>query len=332
MPPSAPIRTTSFAPPVQRPGQAQTKQQLIFLAIQASQKYMAPELWEQIKCLFAGAALAVVLGVVLAWAASQFFGVGEIADAVMLVGGYLMIGASAFEVGQELLAFGRDALVGKTESAGKHFARAVTLAGVAVISAIFFLRYKPALRTELRPGFVITEEMMPSRPADISRFGRYKPQLYIQGIQEFAGKGQRLEGFTMPNGDIFIEETTKEYIQEFTFNHELVHRFFCPKWYFLRDVRVQVALQGYNRSYLLRYLEEAICQGIATFRARGFRTFKRPFGWASFPVRNGYVTISAMKNEAQSLFLGPINLGEITYNVFFNTTPPQRPSEKKAGK
>jgi hypothetical protein len=99
-----------------------------------------------------------------------------------------------------------------------------------------------------------------------------------------------------------------------------------PKLYFLRNVRVSLRAEGYSRSYILRYVEEAMAETYALVKSRG------P-GWAlegvRFPVKNGYMTIqgasgagwAALRREALGICLGPINVGgALSYQVFFTNS------------
>jgi hypothetical protein len=76
-------------------------------------------------------------GVTTAWAISHFFGVGEMADAVLLVAGGVVLGASAFQVGHETMVFALTVHRAKTtaelDAAAQHFAEAVVLGGITVV-------------------------------------------------------------------------------------------------------------------------------------------------------------------------------------------------------
>src|ERR1039457_1298432 len=74
-------------------------------AIQRSEKYMPAEAWLQVRQLTSPEAISVMATVTVAWAISHFFGVGEIADAVLLVVGGVALGASAIEAGKEAVDF-----------------------------------------------------------------------------------------------------------------------------------------------------------------------------------------------------------------------------------
>jgi hypothetical protein len=75
-------------------------------------------------------------------------------------------------------------------------------------------------------------------------------------------------------------------------------------------------MEGYNRSYLLRYLEEALAQANALLRAKGLAGGVEAM---RFPVKNGYVTVAKMRQEVAGLLLGPINVGGTMYNAYFDS-------------
>ena len=120
---------------------------------------------------------------------------------------------------------------------------------------------------------------------------------------------------TTTYGDIIIDARLPRHGKVETRYHERVHQFFTPKLYFLRDVRVTMRAEGYNRSYLLRYLEEVLAEGYALLRTQGG-------GFISairFPVKTPpyRVTVAKMGEEARGLVLGTVNAGGLAFQVFF---------------
>jgi hypothetical protein len=55
---------------------------------------------EQLLAMVTPQALATMAGVVVIWAGAHFFGIGEIADVILLVVGWVAIGGVAFEAGK----------------------------------------------------------------------------------------------------------------------------------------------------------------------------------------------------------------------------------------
>ena len=126
-------------------------------------------------------------------------------------------------------------------------------------------------------------------------------------------------GITDEFGDITIN--TRILNQPTTYSHTLlhekVHQFLTPKFYPLREVRVQIATDGYRKSYLLRYLEEAFAQGYANLRVFGDGFIDA----LTFPVQNNYVTVAQMAIEVRGHLMGTINVGGILYQVFMVNGP-----------
>jgi hypothetical protein len=84
--------------------------------------------------------LAIIGAAVVVWAASQFFGVGEFVDFILLVIGISALGFSVLTGARELYYFVTTA-VNATSSqdldvAGQHFAQAVLILGISVVQAV----------------------------------------------------------------------------------------------------------------------------------------------------------------------------------------------------
>ena len=283
-------------------------------AINHSAAYMPAEMWDQVKAFLSPESLAIMATVTGAWAISQFFGVGEIADAVIVVGGGVMLGASALQVGHEIVSFALGAYNAKTDAdldeAGKHFAKAVVLGGITIISALF-LKSKPKVMDEPYFGQSFPR---PKGPGPRNGGMAYKPSTTVGPIQQPANGF--IYGITNEYGDIVIEQSLSPQDKLATLYHEQVHQVLTPKLYFLRNVRIQLAMEGYNRSYLLRYLEEALAQTVAELRTKGITGL--PDG-IQFPVKNGYVTVAKMGKEVAGILLGPINVAGNGYRVYFTS-------------
>jgi RHS repeat-associated protein len=76
--------------------------------------------------------------------------------------------------------------------------------------------------------------------------------------------------------------------------HESIHSFLSPRLNLLREARADLGMAAYNRSSLVRYLEEALAESYAQLRVNGIRGL--PTG-LTFPVREGYVTWRAVAVE-----------------------------------
>jgi hypothetical protein len=98
----------------------------------------------------------MMAGVTAIWAVSHFFGVGEIADVVLLLFGTLALGAQALDVAEELFDFARLARGarsddGLNEAAG-HFARAVSIGGANVVLSVLLGKAPKVFREGLYKG------------------------------------------------------------------------------------------------------------------------------------------------------------------------------------
>ena len=93
--------------------------------------------------------------------------------------------------------------------------------------------------------------------------------------------------------------------------HEKLHSLLSPKLSVLREFRADLRMAAYNRSSLVRYLEEALAETYAQLRVSGIKGL--PTGIA-FPVKNGYVTLRATVIEGAG---ATIVVGGTTYGVYY---------------
>ena len=138
------------------------------------------------------------------------------------------------------------------------------------------------------------------------------------------------QGGTRPTGDISIGRasygtTAAERAQQLrlTVFHERVHQLLAPKIYVLREIRIYAQMSAYRRSYILRYLEEAMAETYAQFRVFGFDK-EHLLSGIKFPIGHHYeITITALRGEARGVLLGPITVGGMIYNVYYGATTAQ---------
>ncbi len=116
----------------------------LLAAAQRTTPRLPLEMRDQFAQLFAPENLAITAGVLTAWGVSHLFGVGEIADGVLLIGGVLVLGWQAFEAGQEIGRFLSIAASAQTDAdldrAAEHLARAVVILGITAFIALI-LKY-----------------------------------------------------------------------------------------------------------------------------------------------------------------------------------------------
>lgn len=278
-------------------------------AIRRSLPHLPAHMADEIKQLLTPEAIAVMVVVAGVWTTSHFFGVGAIADAVLLAAGFATWGMSAVDLGRDLLKFVSDVKAARSdvdlENAGKLFASIVTRAGSTTVSALFF-RAKPKVYSGVRPN------LGPPPPRNPGLF--HKPTTVTAPIPQ--RPGWQTFGVTSNWGNITIHaplvSDPKRYLH--TLMHERVHQFLTPKLYPLREVRVRIAIGGYKQSYLLRYLEEALAQAYANIKVPGVAG--GVFSAITFPVKEGYVTVARMGTEVLGHLMGSVNVGGVAYSVF----------------
>ncbi len=100
--------------------------------------------------------------------------------------------------------------------------------------------------------------------------------------------------------------------------HEQVHAALSPKLYFLRNLRAQMMTQGYSKSVILRYLEEAMAETYSQLRTKGLDMNTLITG-ITFPVNADYgITIAKAGTEVKGILFGPITVGGMIWNVWVN--------------
>ncbi|EFT6398330.1 hypothetical protein H2379_004305, partial [Salmonella enterica] len=85
-------------------------------------------------------ALITMAGILIAWVVAHFFGVGEIADFILVAGGYIALGATAIDAAHKLYDFADKTYNATTEAdldeAAHNLADAITLIGVNAVLAL----------------------------------------------------------------------------------------------------------------------------------------------------------------------------------------------------
>jgi hypothetical protein len=290
-------------------------EQRLALAVRATLPLVPAEARAQLQQLLDPATLAIVAGVLIAWGLSHFVGVGEIADMVLLIAGWLALGATAWQAAEELVAFVKDVNGSDIDGAAKHLARAISLIGIqAVLMILLHNAPKPyRLSKSGNSRFAIQQlNVGPSPPLPPGRWF-YKPS--VRRVPP-GSLGTGTMGQTSSWGDVDIELNLSSADLKATKMHELVHSFLTPKFYFLRNLRVQIAAQGYVRSVFLRYVEEAMAETYAQLRVSGINLNSLLRG-ITFPLNGGYtITVTKAGSEVAGILLGPVNVGGMVWNVW----------------
>lgn len=268
--------------------------------------------------------LAVVAVVVVAWAVSHFFAIGEIVDVILLIVGVISLGPIAWRAGEHLVNFAVKTVNGKTseelDEAAKDLSAAVALIGVQVVMALLLKKAPKVLnepRVQMNKGLSKPLTMKTVGEPPTSNGWLYKgktteyPTAYLNDV---------VGGSTNRWGDtnlFFGKKATPKDIELVKF-HEDFHSFLTPKlqtFTWLRQARAVLKTNSYLKSYLLRYVEEMLAQTFARVRTNNWR---RIFEGVKFPVGDeGYVTVAKMGVEATGILLGPVNVSGMIFNVYF---------------
>ncbi len=266
-----------------------------------------------IESMLQPATLAIIAGVLVVWAGSHFFGVGEVVDVILLAVGAVALGFAVFEGAGALYDFADKAINARTdadlEAAGRHFARAVVVLGISTIQAILLRGQGRAVIARGRPQIHPRIRVPPPPPPGANRLRVSRPTNLPGGSL----------GSTDAYGAISIARNQSLTEQRLTLLHELVHRFFSPRTGPFLRIRAELNMSAYTRSALLRYLEEAMAEGYAQLRINGLAQAVQAL---RFPLENGYVTISQLVTEGQAI--GTIILGGTLFRVSISMGPMPR--------
>ncbi len=265
-----------------------------------------------VEALLSPQSLAIITGTLVVWAASHFFGVGEIVDIILLAAGVVILGKAVWDLAEALWAFADTALNAKTEQdldqAARHFARAVTIGGVDLIAALLLRKNIRSVRTRGGP-MIRTPGLIDAGPPPASG-GRlfYRPTVTRPTRLPGGARGE-----TDWYGNIAVSRAQTLTEQQFALYHEWVHSILSPRLIVLQRLRASVNASAYARSALLRYLEEALAQSYAHLRAHGIaHTWKG----VTFPVGapgRGYVTVAQIVSEGAAI--GTITVGGHLFRV-----------------
>jgi hypothetical protein len=274
---------------------------------------------EQFKALLDPEALAIVAGIVILWAGLHFTGIGEVADVILIVTAWATLGAVAWQAGSELMAFARGVNNARSDTdldaAADHLARAISMIGVQAVLALL-LHTAPKPYAHKPPE--IPRGWWDLGPAPRSPGGKwfYEPETTIVPPSAL---GRGVVGSTSVWGDIRISSALSRADRRATLFHEVVHRALTPKLYALRELRIQIAIQGYERSVILKYLEEAMAETYAQLRTKGV-DMNALLEAITFPVRAAdyEITLAKVGTEVRGLLLGPITAGAMVWNVWLS--------------
>lgn len=272
-------------------------------------------------------ALATMSGVLIVWGGAHFFGVGEIADVILLCAGWIAIGGVALNAGTLLYTFAIKTINAKTEDeledAARDLSEAIMLVGVNTIFVIL-IKAKPAdtFKRPFRGASMPQYSNEIAKRMSLPRNGgwRYTPTIKITKYKDVEQGATKIWGDATIGHNYYPNVMSKDeaYLKMLTtLYHERVHMAIAPKFYLLRELRVFMRQSAYSKSYILRYLEEALAETIGLLRARGMSREYIIQGF-KFPLGNTYeITFSLLRHEAAGMLLGPITVGGIMYSVWY---------------
>lgn len=269
-------------------------------------------------------ALAVIAAVVAVWAGSHFFGVGEVADAVLLVTGWIALGSAALTGCRKLVDFGIGTVRAKTEAdldkAAADLAEAVAILGINLVLSLLFKgrprgTFVESFKGELPPFAAAADRLPASGP-----FRMIEAELIFTkgkwiGLGGTDGYNVARVGRDWVPGSVKLE-TALEAVRETVF-HERVHQR-ISQFFSLFGKRGQYLAKGaYRRSVILRYLEEAAAEAVGKSQTHGTR--EAVLMAIRFPIEGPYaITLVKMGLEARGVLLGPVIVGGVTYNVYLD--------------
>lgn len=266
---------------------------------------------EQLKALLTPQALAIAVGTLVVWAGSHFFGVGEFVDIILLGVGAAFIGLGVFDGAAHFYDFVTIAINAKSDSdltkSAEHFAEAVTILGITAITALLMKNSAKAVVRRGMPQYRPMPNIGSPPPAGTPIITRPKTLASgALGETDYYGYIKVLRGRPIPE-------------QRQTLYHEWLHRILLPKLGPFRQFRVQLNASRYNRSGILRYLEEALAEAYGNYRVYGIR---ESIMGITFPLEGRYETISQL--AAEGIAIGNIFLGGVRFSVYIgygNVTP-----------
>ncbi len=290
------------------------------VVLRKASKLLPGDVGHHLQALVSPESLAIMASVVVVWAASHFVGVGEISDVALLIGGWLTIGAGAASGCRKLLSFALGTHSARTEAdldrAARDLADAIAILGVDVALGLLF---KGRPKNTFAHSYKGVLPPMARAVAAMPRGGPRHPYEFqiIYTRSKFAGEG----GTTVRNiakigrdpGGRSVAEAARDMRK--AAHHEVVHLWLNRAFSAFGRPALYLKTGAYKRSYLLRYLEEAVAEG------RAQRIMGRQNGEIvayKFPFDPKYhVTIQQMGTEASGILLGPVVVGGAIWQAYY---------------
>ena len=282
---------------------ALTREQKVEQAIWRGIKLLPGDVGAELMSFLTPKSIAITVGTLVGLAVAQAFGIGELADALLLIAGIGFCGWGAVDGCRDLYHFVKTALNAQTEQdldhAAQYFASAVVKVGVTAIMAFLLKKPLKSFRDaggmgrfksrNYKPHLLCVDP--PPPPGSIPKI-QYKP---IADMGETDDYGNTIDSGLSPKD------------AKITLDHEMVHRFFSAKFGPFRQLRANIAISGYIRSAMLKSLEAAMAEGYAQLRAPGVRTLAQVIkAGGRFPLKGTRYLRIKQRAAFQGQFLGVI--------------------------
>ena len=306
---------------------ALTSEQKVEQAIWRGVKLLPGDIGAELMSFLTTKSVAIMVGTLVGLAVAQAFGIGELADALLLIAGIGFCGWGAVDGCRDLFHFVKTAIGARSEQdldmAAHYFASAVVKIGVTAIMA--FLLKKP-LKSFREAGGLKSFKTMNYKPS-LEYVSPPPPPGTVPAIQ-YQAVADAI-GETDAYGNIVIDSGLDADEAKITLNHELVHRFFSPKFGPFLRLRARVAISGYMRSAMLRYLEEAMAEGYAQVRAEGFTGVIKGIRFPISP-RTEYISIDEQAGiRGQLLGVIIVNGQAMTVSLQRGLPPASQPATQQ---
>lgn len=262
---------------------------------------LLPGVWAQIEPLLTKQNLYILGGLIAAWVVGHIVGIGAMVDIAIAVVGWFSIGVAVFEGLDELFEFARHTVpeTGDLNKASDHLAKAIDLLGITTVLALIFKQRPKVARIEV--------------PNEPPKTGWFRQKTTITETAKLPPG----DGVTSWWGDIKIGMGGTVNEKALALAHEKVHRYFVPKLYIFRNIRVFQRVGYYVESSLYRYFEEMLAETIGQFRVNGL-SWENFFVGVRFPVSNGYMYL--FRAGADPRFLGWNGKGLLVEGAGYLTT------------
>jgi hypothetical protein len=314
---------------------AWTSEERLQEAVRRALPLMPSDVAAEVGAMLTPKALAFMATVTLIWGAAQLYGgpAALVADILILIVGFAALGMQVYDVAEDIMDFAaaRNAQSDQElDKAAAALAKAISIVGVNTIAIILFAKAPKILNEPYKPrsmpvrGRPMVEPVVtPSadiRAAHAGMRTRTRSRGWLldtDAIQvDFnAELPSGVHGTTdVATGQIRISRALKgnPLGQTRALRHEQVHQF-ITRLASISEITLDLRVWAYEKSYMLRYLEEAIAE--LTANAAGGDGILAAF---HFPIKNGYIEVrNASRRLARGLLEEEVRTGErINYEMW----------------